>query len=329
MPSARVERPAAAGAPATGNPARLPWAGIGDAAVLLHRLLPLRALCALARAYGWVRYHLRRREAEAVRANLTPFLVAGQSARTLGRWFSEDLQTRRLLLTLAPRLGREELRARCTFRNLEYLEEVARGGGGAIALFSHIHSYGALFAVITLRSLGYDVRTALQTAWDPWSSTRLRRLMWALRGREATVTELMAGFACQFNIRPIVQVLKDGGIVMQTGDGWHSASFVEVPFLGRTLPFPTGMMSVARLTGAPVVPFFGGDRAARMTFTLEEPFRVGRGPGELEQAVARYAARLEAHIRANLAEWDHWSVPHALDTLAAWPDRPLREKYEA
>jgi len=334
MASARVEPRASADPPpvmgvgSSRESAPRRWAGIGDAAVLLHRVLPLGSLCALARAHGRLTYRTNRRSAAVVRANLAAFTRPGESAAALAQRFFEERHVRRLLIAVAPRLRLEELRAVCTFQNLGHLEAAAGAGHGAILLCSHLHSSGGLLSIITLRRLGYDVRISLPAAGDPWSDTQLRRLIWAVSGPEPTISELAGGFVCQFNIRPIVRVLEEGAIVAQTGDGWHSASFVDVEFLGRTVPFPTGVLSVARLTGVPVVPVFAGGRADRMRLTLEEPFHVGRGPGELEQAVAHYAARLDAHVRAEPAAWEHWTLPDALDTLAAWRERPLREKYE-
>jgi predicted LPLAT superfamily acyltransferase len=203
-----------------------------------------------------------------------------------------------------------------------------RAGRGGTLLLSHLHSVGGFLAVIYLRKLGYDVRVALPTMRDPWSATRLRRLLWRVFGREDTVPELLGGFPCQFNIRPIVRALEEGAIVAQTGDGWHSASFVDAPFLGRVLPFPTGVMSVARTAGVPVVPMFATGRARRMMFVMEAPFEVSREPGALDGAVIGYAARLDSYVRARPETWEHWIIPRTLDTLAAWRERSLREKYD-
>lgn len=323
-PARPVPSPALPGGEAT----RLPWAGVGDAAVLLHRVLPPRALAALAVGFGRLQYAVRREEAAVVRDNLAPWAGAGESPEGLARRFFAERQVRRLLLALSPRLTADDLGRLLEVRHLEHLDEVARRGRGAFFLLSHLHSLGGFLAVIYLRKLGYDVRVALPTLRDPWSATRLRRLLWAVLGREETVPELLAGFPVQFNIRPIMRVLREGGIVAQTGDGWHSASFVDVPFLGRTVPFPTGVISVARSAGVPVVPAFGTGPAERMVFEIDPPMTVGKAPGALEEAVARYAARLDALVRAHPTAWEHWVIPQALATLEAWRERPLREKYE-
>ena len=313
--------------PDTGS-AKVPWARVGDLAELGHRMLPLGALCRLSAWRGRLLYGLRRREAEALRKNLAPLARGNDDAATLARRFLEEQQIRRLLIILAPRLGTEELLRLLPLRGLENLERALAGGSGAILLLSHLHSLGGLLAVVLLRRLGHDVRVAVPTLEDPWSTTRARRLLSRILGPEETLAQQIGGFPCQFNIRPIVRALKGGTAVAQTGDGWHSASFVDVQFLGRTLPFPTGMLSIARLTGVPVVPLFVTGPATRMEVLIEEPFQVARSEAALEEAVGRYAARLEELIRAWPAAWEHWATPDTLDTLASWRERPLRERYE-
>lgn len=305
------------------------WLGIEDAASLAHLVLSINTLCRLATWRGQVIHRLNLAHAEALRANLEPFAPPGESGGSLARQFLAGQQIRRLLLAIAPRLTTPELRALVPIRGLEWLEQHrAEGTGrGAILLVSHVHSVGGLLAVTLLRRIGYDVRVALPPAGDAWAVTRAGRMIDGLLGQKPTITEALGGFTCQFNVRPIVRHLEAGTIVAQTGDGWHSAGFVDAQFLGRTLPFPTGVLSVARLTGVPVLPLFAAGPARRMEFEIEAPFHVGRGDGELEEAVQRYAARLDRQVRAWPAAWEHWAIPNTLDTLAGWRDRPLHERY--
>jgi hypothetical protein len=87
-------------------------------------------------------------------------------------------------------------------------------------------------------------------------------------------------------------------------------------------------VSVARTAGVPVVPMFATGPARRMTFVMEAPFEVSREPGALDGAVIGYAARLDSYVRARPETWEHWIIPRTLDTLAAWRERSLREKYD-
>jgi KDO2-lipid IV(A) lauroyltransferase len=327
-PAAPPARQPAPVLPGADEPVRLRWAGVGDAAVLLQRILPVRALTGLAAAFGRLQYHLQPAQAAVVRKNLLPLVTNGTSVGALTRRFFEERQVRRMLLAVSARLDLEAMRALVDIRGREHLDAAVADDKGVILLLSHLHSLGAFLAVIHLRQLGYDIRVALPTMRDPWSATRLRRLLWRLFGREQTVPELIGGFPCQFNIRPIMKALGERRIVAQTGDGWHSASFVDCRFLGRTIPFPTGVVSVARTAGVPVVPVFATGPAERMEFVVDPPVRVGREPGAVEQSVRAYVARLEEFIRARPTTWEHWLVPDALEVLETWRERPLRAKYE-
>lgn len=335
MPSAAPDTPAlpVPEEPTTRIPGaergNLGWIGAADVAVLANRILPLTVLSRVAGWHGRFLHRVHPRQAAAIQANLEPFAGPGERADRLARRFQEEQQIRLLLLLVAPRLTTDELRALLPIQGIERLEHVFAGGRGkgGLLLLSHVHSMGGLLVVILLRRLGFDVGVALPSTRDTWEATRARRFVTKLLGPEATIIESLGGFPCQFNVRPIVRKLQAGTIVAQTGDGWHSASFVDAPFLGRILPFPTGVMSIARLTGVPVIPLFAAGPASRMEFVVEEPFHVGRSDGDLEGAVRRYAARLDQQVRAWPAAWEHWAIPNTLDTLAGWRDRPLQERY--
>ena len=128
-----------------------------------------------------------------------------------------------------------------------------------------------------------------------------------------------------------MEALAQRAVVGMTGDGWHSASFVPGEFLGRTLPFTTGAMSLARSTGALVVPIFMvGEPVSGVRAVIEEPFTVEKTAHPREDvhaAVRRFVGLLDRHLRANPAGWQHLEVPDVLATMATWPQRPLAERY--
>jgi lauroyl/myristoyl acyltransferase len=103
---------------------------------------------------------------------------------------------------------------------------------------------------------------------------------------------------------------------------------VDCAFLGRRIPFPTGVVSVARSAGVPLVPVFATGPAERMQFVIDPPVLVGRDPQAVEETVTAYVARLEEFVRARPTAWEHWLVPNALGVLETWRERPLRAKYE-
>ena len=172
------------------------------------------------------------------------------------------------------------------------------------------------------------MRVAVPEDRDPWAPSKLRRLLYRLQGSPPEgILESLGAFYCQFNIRPIVSALRENAVVAQTGDGWHSASFVDVDFLGRRVPFTNGVMNIARRTGAMVVPTWVVGQPPNVRLVIDPPFAIADDT-ELERRVHEYAARLESLLEGHPATWEHFSVPHTLDTMAGWRERSLEERYQ-
>ncbi len=309
-------------------------ASLGDILYLLYPILPLRWMFRLARLRGRLSYGLKKTARRVVRNNLAGALTNGRPADDLDvltRKFFEDRQLRALLIMLAPRMSTQELASLFRIEGLEHLDRAVERGRGVLLLGSHLHSVCMFLAIVLLRRRGYDIRVAMPTRRDPWSATRLRRYIDSL-SRTPSLREQLGAFYAQFNVRPIVSHLRSKRIVAQTGDGWHSAGFVDVDFLGRSLPFTTGVMSIARLTGCSIVPLFTvGDPPYGMSFIFEEPFTVEKTENthrDLQASVARYARMLERHLLDNISSWEHWGIEDTLNTLAEWPRRPLGRRYE-
>lgn len=302
-----------------------------DAAYLLYSFLPLQALFALGRVHGRLTHLVARGQRATVRANLAAAVDSTGSAAdvdALTRCFFEYKAGRSLLLGLATRLTDAELERLLPIDGLEHLDAALEQGKGVILLGSHLNSLSMFNAIIMLRRRGYDIGVALPEADDPWAPSRARSFL-AKRFGTRSMYESTGAFFAQFNIRPIVRQLAANRIVAQTGDGLHSARFVDVPFLGQQLPFPTGMAAIAQLTGAVVVPMFQvGAPPDRLRIVFEEPRTIEAGAEPLRAAVADYASLLERHLRENLACWEHWLIADTLATIESWPRRPLEERYK-
>lgn len=308
--------------------------GSADAAFCLYSVMPLDWIWSLARMHGRLTYLLNRGERSTVRQNLVDAVGATRSdeIESLTSQFFEYRRLRGALLAVAPRLTSAEMATLLRVEGLEHLDGALERKRGVILLGSHLNSLVMFNAIIMLREHGYEIGVALPEPGDPWAPSTLRK---ALNRRLKTrpMFELTGAFHAQFNVRPIVRRLADNLIVAQTGDGLHSARFVEVEFLGRRIPFPTGMASVAQLTGATVIPIFqAGTPPDELRVVLEEPRSIerrGDGANEaLKDAVAAYAKRLEHHLRESVACWEHWVIQDTLQTMSTWPERSLKERYK-
>jgi KDO2-lipid IV(A) lauroyltransferase len=306
---------------------------LGDLAYLLYPVVPRSWLFSLARLRGLLRWAWRRRDRRAVSQNIREIFgheVNGAEVGRYSRRFFQNQMVQNLLATLVPRLSTAELERLLPISGLEHLERAMASGRGVVLMGSHLNSVLMFVLIPLLRRRGFDVRVAMPVRRDAWHQTRLRKLADRLAGRPNLKEELGAFFA-QFNIRPIVARMREGAAIAMTGDGWHSAAFVEMDFLGRRLPFPTGAMNLARTTGALVVPVFELGELPERMFAVVEPAievpRNGNAKRDLEAAVSVYARRLERHVRAHIAGWQHLLVPDMLHTLTDWPRRPIAQRY--
>jgi lauroyl/myristoyl acyltransferase len=333
--TAVASSPPAAPAPAgkTSAPPPRPLASLGDLAYLIYPLVPTRWLFALARLRGRAQYRRGGPVCEAVRANIADILGAGAGAGEAERHtreFFENQQLQNLLVMLAPRMSDETLARVMPIEGLDRLDRAYAQKKGVVFLGSHLNSVMLFVAVVLLRRKGYDIRIAMPTMKDPWLQTQVRMLADRLAGR-GSLREQLGAFFAQFNIRPIVERFAQNTAVGMTGDGWHSASFVEVEFMGRRVPFTTGAMGMARSTGAVIVPaFMVGRPPFGVRMLIEEPFTVpktGQPKHDVQERVQRYAGLLEKHIRADLAGWQHLTVPHLFETMTTWTQRSLSDRY--
>jgi len=287
-------------------------ATLGDLAYMLSPAAPLPWMCGVAGSYGRLRYALQRRVRYVAERNLATALGA-QTPRhevaALARRAFEYRQLRVLLLYIYPRLRPARREALFPLTGLEHLDRALGEDAGVILLGSHLNSILTFVAKDRLRERGYDARVVLPTPSRPYAPTALRRVhdrLWP----GATMMGEDGWLFAQFNVRPLVRSLHERAAVILMGDGYHSAAFVEAPFFGRRLPFTTAWASLARTTGAPVVPLFvTGTPPSQVEIRLEAPIprpQTGSLRDDLVQMVGAYANRLEAHVRHAMPCWEHW-----------------------
>jgi lauroyl/myristoyl acyltransferase len=113
-------------------------------------------------------------------------------------------------------------------------------------------------------------------------------------------------------LRALRRRLTANDIVCIAGDGLLGRQHVAVAFLGATAHFATGMASLARYSGAPLVPMFcvpAGD--GRWDLQIEEPITVRRETGRDEavrQATERFARLLEHEILSHPEHYRNWHL---------------------
>jgi predicted LPLAT superfamily acyltransferase len=96
----------------------------------------------------------------------------------------------------------------------------------------------------------------------------------------------------------ILKTLRSGKMIAHYGDAKEGRLKEKVPFLGREMAFPTGMIHLAHQSNAAVIPFIHLYRRGKITLIFKEPIDRGweNGQEEYRRIVSEFAKTLETYI---------------------------------
>jgi KDO2-lipid IV(A) lauroyltransferase len=226
------------------------------------------------------------------------------------------------------------LRRLVEIRGREHLETALAGGKGAILCSAHFGSFDSAFSL--LNPSGYPVTTIGR--WQHKYATGLsavERRFWALvyarplqRLRQRPNIEpwpgrvdVAARAAAVLRANEVVTICIDAPPLDS-----DQARAVAVPFLGGQASLLPGIVTLARVTGAPVLMTFLHRCADYRHQVLEISAPLPTG-GDTAAAFARCAAELSAVITRSPAHWRYWASTADLVTLGLVP--PPRDRSAA
>jgi lauroyl/myristoyl acyltransferase len=110
--------------------------------------------------------------------------------------------------------------------------------------------------------------------------------------------------------RVLLNQLKQNGIVCMPGGGMYARKFISTKFLGQPISFSTGIISLAKISGAPLLPMFCIlERDGKTRLIIERPIsiesNVGRERG-IENGVNQYISLLESYIKKYPEQYRNW-----------------------
>ena len=217
-------------------------------------------------------------------------------------------------------------------RGREHLDAARAAGKGAILCSAHFGSYNSGFSLLhasgfPLTSVGRslsnqmpDMSAAERRLWDFVYIRRQRR------HRQRPGIDLQPG-RVQGAAQAAV-VLRANEVLTIANDAppldADQARAVEVPFLGQQARLLPGVVTLARLTGAPVLMLFMHRQADYCHQVLEISPPVSM-EGDTATAFGRCVAAMDAAIRTNPAHWVYWADTDDLTRLGMLPAAPLTE----
>jgi lauroyl/myristoyl acyltransferase len=214
----------------------------------------------------------------------------------------------------------------------EHLEAALADGKGAILCSAHFGSYDSAFSI--LGASGYPVTSIgrWQHNYTAGMSTAERRfwdLVHARRHRRHRRRPNIEPWAGRITVAAqAAAVLRANEVLTIAIDppplDHDLARTVEVPFLGRRARFLPGAVTLAKLTGAPLLMTFMYRSADYRHQVLEISAPLSM-EGDTATAFARCAAEVGAAIQRQPAHWTYWPSTADLTRLGLIPaDGPIQ-----
>lgn len=197
---------------------------------------------------------------------------------------------------------------------LETLRAALDRGRGVLLLGAHVGSFEAL-RVLSTRCPDRDLHIVLDRRHGAAITELLERVAPELAARV-----IDGGGDAASVVLALSEAIGRGNMVGLLADrGRPGQATCTVPFLGAPAPFPSGPWQLAAALGVPVMLCFGlyaGGCRYRLHFEpFADPLELPRRGREaaLHACVARYAARIEEHLRELPYNWfnfyDFWQAP--------------------
>jgi KDO2-lipid IV(A) lauroyltransferase len=256
----------------------------------------------------------RRKYQNTLRA-LSDYFGTRHDARTLRRIARQTFHTFWLDAFVLCQLDWRAVLDAAQITGLEHLEHAHARGRGVILLEN---SYFGLrnLAKRILHARGWQIHQTHATNHlagfsAPGSTTLRQRVLHpAFEEREknfvASIVHIPTDGSFDF-VRAIARLLANNAAVYFSGDGDTSHKFIAIDFLGRRAPFPTGIVNLARLSGAPIVPLFCfRDQKQRVVLRVEPPLEFPDNARAAEIGMAHYAARYAQYIDTYPEQYRNW-----------------------
>lgn len=262
------------------------WLGMGLLRLLV--LLPFRAQLVIGAGLGRLMHALLRSRRRIARINLRLCFpeLDDKALRDLVRRHFVSLGIGLFDVGMSWWASDARVKALVHIDGLEHLEEAQRGGRGVLLLSGHFPATELTGRVVKLQL------PQLAALYRPFRNPLLDELMRRGRGRTAAVIP-------KDSMRSLLKALKQGTIAWYAPDqAYRRQHSVLVPFFGEPAMTNAALSHIARLSGAPVVPYFPRRLADGSGYRVTIMPALENFPsGDLARDAQRINALFEERIR--------------------------------
>jgi len=225
-----------------------------------------------------------------------------------------------LFWMLPSRAEREALK-RIDIQGMEHLQKALKNGKGVI-LWESSHFGARIAAKNILNAKGFSIHQVhsrehigkFSLGDDTiWVISHLIKpfFEWCENQFVAKIIYLPATDSLKFT-RDFLNLLKQNAVLCISGDAGLAQKRISLKFLHVTRLFATGMVSLAKISGAPILPMFCvQEKNGRMRLIIESPIDVGKGVDRdsgLENSIAQYRNLLESYVREYPEMYQSWHL---------------------
>ncbi|MCW5981472.1 MAG: hypothetical protein KIT09_25530 [Bryobacteraceae bacterium] len=236
-----------------------------------------------------------------------------QMARELfrRRWCDREIFWLRLMSR--PRLADVVDREAGSLKGLEHLRGALSRGRGAIVWESPLG-----FRLLGTRALAREGFPIVQVhgpdhggAQSRLGQAVFRRIHRAAESRIVPEVVIIQEDSTAY-VELLMNRLRNNSVVCMAGFGTTGTQFIPLDFLGMRQYFATGIISLARVTGAALIPAFCFRAGGAQHLVLEEPADLASGVDRQElyrHTLERHSRMLAGYIRQYPEQWSRWHSP--------------------
>ncbi len=263
----------------------------------------------IGRLAGRLFFHLDGRHRRVAIANLRAaegICRDERQARRLARKVFEHLGLMTVETLLIPkRMARGELERCIELEGFEHLDAALKRGKGVVLATGHLGNWE--LAGLAVAQAGYDLRSIARPIENPWIDAYVTRV------RRSTGQKILFKHEA---VRPMVQCLRENGILVILGDQSARKNGVLVPFLGRPASTVRSTALMALKFGAAVIPLYavrtGRDSHKIIATPPVEPPDVADREEAIAVMTAEIARRFGEFVKAHPDQWlwmhDRWKT---------------------